>query len=108
MMARTLDMGGVGADIVQNTPSVTGCSPAASASTTAQRRSVLVLPISSGNTRRQLDTIADFGTTTLTGTPSYALYLAEYARENGVDPRSFGEARLLRRRTVERADARPD
>ena len=91
MMARTLDMGGVGADdIVQNTFGYGLFTGGFGVHYGAEAIGALVLPISSGNTRRQLDTIADFGTTTLTGTPSYALYLAEYARENGVDPRSFG------------------
>ena len=85
------DMGGVGADdIVQNTFGYGLFTGGFGVHYGAEAIGALVLPISSGNTRRQLDTIADFGTTTLTGTPSYALYLAEYARENGVDPRSFG------------------
>jgi phenylacetate-CoA ligase len=44
-----------------------------------------VLPMSSGNTERQLMILRDFGSTMLTCTPSYALYLAEEAAEAGVD-----------------------
>jgi len=44
-----------------------------------------VLPMSSGNTERQLMTLRDFGSTMLTCTPSYALYLAEEAKETGID-----------------------
>lgn len=44
-----------------------------------------VIPISAGNTPRHLQMIEDFGTTTLTCTPSYALYLAEAAKEAGMD-----------------------
>ena len=44
-----------------------------------------VIPISAGNTPRHLQMLRDFRTTTLTCTPSYALYLAEAAREAGVD-----------------------
>jgi len=44
-----------------------------------------VLPMSSGNTERQLMVMQDFGSTILTCTPSYALYLAEEAAEAGID-----------------------
>jgi phenylacetate-CoA ligase len=44
-----------------------------------------VLPMSSGNTERQIMVMQDFGSTLLTSTPSYALYLAEEARDAGVD-----------------------
>ena len=57
----------------------------------ARRVGANILPISSGNTRRQLAVMRDFGTTLLTCTPSYALFLAEAAREEGID---FGELPL--------------
>jgi phenylacetate-CoA ligase len=38
-----------------------------------------VVPISGGNTERQLMLLRDFGTTTLACTPSYALNMADYA-----------------------------
>jgi phenylacetate-CoA ligase len=44
-----------------------------------------VIPISGGNTRRQVLIMKDFGPTILTCTPSYALHLAEAAAETGVD-----------------------
>jgi len=44
-----------------------------------------VLPMSSGNTERQLMILRDFGSTVLTCTPSYALYLAEQALDAGID-----------------------
>jgi phenylacetate-CoA ligase len=44
-----------------------------------------VIPISGGNTKRQIMIMVDFGTTILTCTPSYTLFLAETAREEGVD-----------------------
>ena len=44
-----------------------------------------VLPMSSGNTERQLMILRDFGSTMLTCTPSYALYLAEEAYDAGID-----------------------
>ena len=46
-----------------------------------------VVPVSSGGSRRQLQLMQDFGTTVLTCTPSYAVYLAEQARDIGMDPR---------------------
>ena len=49
-----------------------------------ERVGALVLPISSGNTPRQIQFMRDFGTTALIGTPTYALHLAESAREMGV------------------------
>lgn len=42
-----------------------------------------VIPISGGNTRRQLQLMADFGSTVLACTPSYALHLADALAENG-------------------------
>jgi len=46
-----------------------------------------IVPTSAGNTRRQIELMRDFGTTVLACTPSYALYLAEYAKdEMGIDP----------------------
>jgi phenylacetate-CoA ligase len=48
-----------------------------------------VLPMSSGNTERQLMVLRDFGSTALTCTPSYALYLTEEAAEAGIDLRSL-------------------
>lgn len=46
-----------------------------------------VIPISAGNTQRQINTMIDFGSTILTCTPSYAMYLAEAIEEAGVKDR---------------------
>lgn len=43
-----------------------------------------VIPISAGNTQRQITTMVDFGSTHLTCTPSYAMYLAEAIEEAGM------------------------
>ena len=48
-----------------------------------------IVPISAGNTKRQIDVMQDFGTTLITCTPSYALYLAEAIGEAGVDRRNI-------------------
>ena len=42
------------------------------------------IPISAGNTPRQIQTMVDFGSTVLCCTPSYALYLGETIEEMGV------------------------
>ncbi|MCL1837955.1 MAG: phenylacetate--CoA ligase [Propionibacteriaceae bacterium] len=47
-----------------------------------------VIPMSSGNTRRQIQFLNDFGTDILCCTPSYALHIAEVAIEDGYDPPS--------------------
>ncbi|HDS58689.1 MAG TPA: phenylacetate--CoA ligase family protein [Thermoplasmatales archaeon] len=60
----------------------------------AQRIGALVVPIGSGNTRRQITLMKDFGTTALSCTPSYSLYMAEVAREMGFDPREDFRLRL--------------
>ena len=46
-----------------------------------------VIPASSGNTQRQLKMMTDFKPRILACTPSYAMYMAEEAREMGLDPR---------------------
>jgi phenylacetate-CoA ligase len=45
-----------------------------------------VVPISSGNTEKQLMVMQDFETNILVCTPSYALYMSEAARDLGVTP----------------------
>lgn len=50
----------------------------------AERIGASVIPISGGNTKRQLQIMKDFGTTLLACTPSYALYLAEELENAGI------------------------
>jgi phenylacetate-CoA ligase len=50
----------------------------------AERIGASVIPISGGNTKRQLQIMKDFGTTILACTPSYALYMAEEMEELGI------------------------
>lgn len=50
----------------------------------AEKMGAAVIPISSGNTRRQLQLMEDFGATALACTPSYSLHLAEAMQEFGV------------------------
>ncbi|MBR5286589.1 MAG: phenylacetate--CoA ligase [Clostridia bacterium] len=42
------------------------------------------IPVSTGNTARQLQIFQDFGSTVLCCTPSYAMYLGEYRRDNNI------------------------
>lgn len=53
----------------------------------AQKVGCLTLPMSSGNTDRQLQFMEDLGTTILCCTPSYAAYLAETIHERGLADR---------------------
>lgn len=45
-----------------------------------------VIPISGGNTQKQIQLMLDFGTTVIACTPSYALHLAEVIKDMGVSP----------------------
>ncbi|KNY26076.1 Phenylacetate--CoA ligase [Pseudobacteroides cellulosolvens ATCC 35603 = DSM 2933] len=45
---------------------------------------ISVIPVSSGNSERQLMLLQDFGATIIVGTPSYVLHLSEIAEEMGV------------------------
>jgi len=51
----------------------------------AERLGASVIPISGGNTKRQIMIMQDFGSTILACTPSYALFMAEVAAEMGAD-----------------------
>jgi phenylacetate-CoA ligase len=48
-----------------------------------------VIPMSSGNTRKQITLMHDFGATALCCTPSYALYLGEAIKESGYPKNEF-------------------
>ncbi len=50
----------------------------------AERIGMTVIPSATGNTRRQIEMIQDFGVTVIHCTPSYAMHLAEAAEEAGV------------------------
>jgi len=51
----------------------------------AERLGASVIPMSGGNTEKQIMLMKDFGATTLACTPSYAIYLAEAMEEMGVN-----------------------
>ena len=50
----------------------------------AQKIGATIIPISSGNTANQIQTMIDFGATVLCCTPSYAMYLGEEVERLGV------------------------
>jgi phenylacetate-CoA ligase len=55
----------------------------------AERLGASVIPMSGGNTKRQIMILQDFGPTAICCTPSYALNLAEQGRAMGVDMRNL-------------------
>ncbi len=56
----------------------------------AERIGAAVIPSGVGNSRKQLMTMKDLGVTAFSSTPTYALYLAEYARKEGLDVWDLG------------------
>ncbi len=52
----------------------------------AERLGASVIPISAGNTKRQIQIMQDFKTTALVCTPSYALVIADTMMEMGINP----------------------
>ena len=55
----------------------------------AEKLGASVIPMSGGNTKKQIMIMQDFGSTVLTCTPSYSLYLAEAAAEEGINIREL-------------------
>ncbi len=61
----------------------------------AERLGASVIPISSGNTKRQIKIMVDYKTTTLVSTPSYALYLIEAMRAAHLNMNTLSLRRVL-------------
>ncbi|MEN6374858.1 MAG: phenylacetate--CoA ligase [Smithella sp.] len=55
----------------------------------AEKLGASVIPMSGGNTKRQIMILQDFGPTAICCTPSYALNLAEQGQAMGIDMRSL-------------------
>ncbi len=55
----------------------------------AERIGASVIPMSGGNTEKQLMLMEDFGTTLLGCTPSYAMHMAEVLEQSGMDRSRF-------------------
>lgn len=87
LMARMLVAGGVTKDdVVQITFDYGLFTGAFGVHYGAERLGASVIPISSGNTKRQIKIMQDYKTTALVSTPSYALHLAEALAEAGINP----------------------
>ncbi|MDR1956240.1 MAG: phenylacetate--CoA ligase [Treponema sp.] len=85
-MARTLaGAGGSRNDTVQNCYGYGLFTGGLGAHYGAKTLGANVIPMSAGNTQRQLMVMQSFGSTILTCTPSYALFMAEEAEEAGID-----------------------
>jgi len=86
LMARTLTSCGVTADdMVQNAYGYGLFTGGLGIHYGAERVGATVIPISGGNTKRQLMLMEDFETTVLACTPSYSLQIAEVASDMGFD-----------------------
>ncbi|HNQ35189.1 MAG TPA: phenylacetate--CoA ligase [bacterium] len=82
VMARALTMAGAGPQsIIQNAYGYGLFTGGLGTHYGARKIGAALVPISAGNTARQLQVMQDFGTTLLACTPSYSLYLAETAEE---------------------------
>ncbi len=55
----------------------------------AEKIGASVIPISGGNTKKQLQLMEDFGSTTIACTPSYAAYLGEALAEEKIDRKNI-------------------
>ena len=87
MMARTLTAaGGTADDIVQVGYGLGLFTGGFGAYQGADKIGAMVIPMSSGNTQRQIMMMKDLGSTMLCCTPSYATYLGETIRDMGLDP----------------------
>ncbi len=87
LIARTLAAGGVKpGDLLQNAYGYGLFTGGLGLHFGAERLGCTVVPISGGNTERQLKIMRDFGATALSCTPSYAMYLGDAARDRGLRP----------------------
>ncbi|MBF0112543.1 MAG: phenylacetate--CoA ligase [Desulfamplus sp.] len=85
LMARSLAAGGATSqDIVHNAYGYGLFTGGLGVHYGAEMLGASVIPVSGGNTKRQIIIMKDFKPTILTGTPSYILHLAEVAQEMGV------------------------
>lgn len=85
LMARTLVAGGATPnDIIHNAYGYGLFTGGLGFHYGAEKLGASVIPVSGGNTKRQIVIMRDFGPTILTATPSYALHLSEVAEDMGV------------------------
>jgi phenylacetate-CoA ligase len=87
LIARTLAAGGIKpGDLLQNAYGYGLFTGGLGLHFGAERLGCTVVPISGGNTERQLKIMRDFGATALSCTPSYAMFLGDAARDRGLRP----------------------
>lgn len=87
VIARSLTMAGADkSDLIQNCYGYGLFTGGLGVHYGAQKIGATVIPISAGNTQRQIEIMKDFKSTVLTCTPSYALYLAEVLQNQGAGP----------------------
>jgi len=90
LMARALTLAGATAkDMVHNAYGYGLFTGGLGAHYGIERLGATVIPVSGGNTKRQITIMKDFASTVLLATPSYALNLAETMEAVGVDPKSL-------------------
>ena len=95
VMARSLWANGVRKkDVLQNSYGYGLFTGAHGFEKGAQKIGATVIPISSGNTKRQVTIMKDMGSTVIACTPSYSLYMAEVAQEMGFDPKKDFKLRI--------------
>lgn len=85
LMARSFAASGVGrGDIIQNAYGYGLFTGGLGAHYGGEKLGATVIPISGGNTKKQIMIMKDFQSTVLTATPSYVLYLSETLRDMGI------------------------
>ncbi len=90
LMARSLVAGGATAnDIIHNAYGYGLFTGGLGVHYGAEKLGASVIPVSGGNTKRQIVIMRDFKPTIITATPSYTLHLAEVAEEMGVSFRKL-------------------
>ncbi len=90
LMARCMFMAGMRAtDIFQNIAGYGLFTGGLGIHYGAERLGCLTIPSGAGNSKRQLKMIRDFNVTAMHIIPSYALYFAEYAEKEGLNPRDL-------------------
>ena len=90
VVARSLTMAGIGkSDLIQVAYGYGLFTGGLGLHYGAEKVGATVIPISGGNTKKQLQLMEDFGSTVLACTPSYAAYLGEALVEEKIDPKNI-------------------
>lgn len=90
-IARGLTMMGLGEeDIIQNTHGYGMFTGGFGVHYGTSKIGATIIPISTGQTHRQIEIMKDFKTTGLIFTPSYGIHMGETALEDGINPRKLG------------------